>query len=107
MALLGRGWSWKGKILLTFGVALLGFIGLGWFAFGLRLPPIQWEPAELPTVQEDPSGSFFVDADGAYYKGLEQGVMVFRAFVPEPTLVISAKRDAAAEIVLENVSPKL
>lgn len=107
MAILGRRWSWKGKILLAFGVALFGFVGLGWFAFGLRLPPIQWEPSELPTMQEDPSGSFFVEADGAYFKGLEQGVMVFRAFVPEPTLIVSAKRDAAAEVVLENVSPKL
>lgn len=107
MGIFGRRWSLKGKILLAFGVSLFGFVGLGWFAFGLRLPPIQWEPSELPTMQEDPSGSYFVEADGAYFKGMEDGAMLFRAFVPEPTLVISSKRDAEVLVAIENLSPKL
>lgn len=107
MGFFGRRWSWKGKILLAFGVALFGFVGLGWFAFGLRLPPIQWEPSEAATQQEDPTGEFFVEADGAYYKGIEDGVMVFRAYVPEPTLMLSSKAQTEARLVVENLSPQL
>lgn len=107
MGLFGRRWSWKGKIFLAIAVALLGFVGLGWFGFGLRLPPIQWEPTEAPTQQEDPEGEFFVEADGAYFKGVENGVMVFRAFVPEPTLVLSSKVETEARVILENIATQL
>jgi len=105
--ILGRRWSWRGKILLVLGVSLGGFLGLGWFAFGLRLPPLQWEPADRPTQQEASSENFFVEADGAYFVRQEGEAMVFRAFVPEPTLVVTAKENTTAQVVVQNLSPKL
>ena len=61
----GRRWSWKGKLLLALGVGIGGFLGLGWFAFGLRLPPLQWDPSARPKQQKSSHGDFFVEADGA------------------------------------------
>jgi len=105
--ILGRRWSWRGKLLLVLGVGIGGFLGLGWFAFGLRLPPIQWEPAERPTQLESATQNFFVEADGAYFVRHEKGAMVFRAYVPEPTLVITSKEAVTAKVMLQNLSPKL
>ena len=104
---LGRRWSWRGKTLLVLGVGIGGFLGLGWFAFGLRLPPIQWEPAERPTQLESATQNFFVEADGAYFVRHEGETMVFRAYVPEPTLVITSKEAVTAKVNLQNLSPKL
>jgi len=103
----GRRWSWRGKTLLVLGVGIGGFLGLGWFAFGLRLPPLQWEPAERPTQLESATQDFFVEADGAYFVRHQGGAMVFRAYVPEPTLVITSKEAVTAKIKLQNLSPKL
>lgn len=105
--ILGRRWSWRGKILLVLGVGLGGFLGLGWFAFGLRLPPVQWEPADRPTQLESATQKFFVEAQGAYFVRQEEDTMVFRAFVPEPTLVVTAKQALTARLVVQNLSPKL
>ena len=103
----GRRWSWRGKILLVLGVSLGGFLGLGWFAFGLRLPPLQWEPADRPTQLESATQKYFVEAQGAYFVRQEEDTMVFRAFVPEPTLVVTAKEALTAKVVVQNLSPKL
>lgn len=103
----GRRWSWRGKILLILGVSLGGFLALGWFSFGLRLPPLQWEPADRPTQLESATQNFFVEAQGAYFVRQEDDTMVFRAFVPEPTLVVTAKEELTAKVVVQNLSPKL
>lgn len=105
--ILGRRWSWRRKILLVLGVSLGGFLGLGWFSFGLRLPPLQWEPADRPTQLESATQDFFVEAQGAYFVRQEKDTMVFRAFVPEPTLVVTAKQELTAKVVVQNLSPKL
>ncbi|MHC4822618.1 MAG: metallophosphoesterase family protein [Planctomycetota bacterium] len=103
----GKRWSWRGKILLVLGLAIGGFVGLGWFAFGLRLPPLQWEPATRATQMESSSGDFYVEAQGAYFVEHREDVLVFRAFVPEPTLIVSAKRETEAKVVVQNLSPQL
>ncbi|MDA0667753.1 MAG: metallophosphoesterase [Planctomycetota bacterium] len=89
------------------GLSLGGFLGLGWFSFGLRLPPLQWEPADRPTQLESATQNFFVEAQGAYFVRQDKDTMVFRAFVPEPTLVVTAKEELRAKIIVQNLSPKL
>lgn len=103
----GKRWRLRGKILLVVGLSLGGFLGLGWFAFGLRLPPLQWEPATRATQRESSNGEVFVEAQGAYFVEDRDGTLVFRAFVPEPTLIVQAKRATEARVVVQNLSPLL
>lgn len=101
----GDRWSWKGKLLLALGLAAGGFLGLGLFVFGLRLPPLQWEPSTRPTEMEAPDGTFFVEGQGVTYVRSENGALVFRASTPSPTLIVSAKVATTARVVLQNVHP--
>lgn len=101
----GKRWSWKGKLLLVLGLSIGGFLGLGFFIFGLRLPPLQWEPAARPTEMESLDGTFYAEGQDVTYVRSEEGALVFRASTPSPTLIISAKETTTAKVVLQNVHP--
>lgn len=100
----GRPWRWPARVALVVGLFAVGWLGLGWFAFGLRLPPLQWEPATLPYVGK--SELVRVEAEGATFIGEENGVMIFRAFVPEPMFLVTCKEAATAKFQVENVHPQ-
>jgi len=101
----GKRWSWHGRILLLVGVAAVGFLGLGLLLFGLRLPPIQWEPRARPTQMESPDGTYFVEGQDVSFVRFDDGSMVFRAATPTPTLIISSKITTLAKVILQNVHP--
>ncbi len=105
--MLGRRWKLRNQLLLLCGLVLFGFLGLGWFAFGLRLPPLQWEPSPRAWSQKSSSGLFFVEAKGAYFLEEKDDVLVFRAFVPEPTLIVTCKEATTAKVLVQNLSPQL
>jgi predicted phosphodiesterase len=74
-------------------------------ARGLRWPPPQWSPAEPRDFARAAAG-WSVRADGAGFLGEENGVLVFRAFVPEPALELTPtgrKSGGAMRVRLENV----
>jgi len=100
-----RPWRWPARVALVVGLFAGGWLALGWFVFGLRLPPLQWEPTTLTEVGE--ASLFRVEADGASFLGEEDGVLVFRAYVPEPMLLVTAKEPTSARLRLENLSPRV
>jgi predicted phosphodiesterase len=101
----GKRWTWRAKILLAVGLAVGGFLGLGFFGFGLRLPPLQWEPSTRATQMESPDGTFFVEGSGATFVRAEGNTLVFRASTPTPMLIVSSKTTTTAHVVLQNVHP--
>jgi predicted phosphodiesterase len=100
----GRPWRWPARIGLILGLLILGWAGLGWFVFGVRLPPLQWEPASPPVLGE--AQDFRVEADGAIFLGEEEGVLRFRAFVPEPVFLVQAKTATTARLRVDNLHPE-
>ena len=102
----GDRWSWRGKLALVLVLGLGGYVGLGWFVFGLRMPPLQWEPDSPPSMMESEDGLVFLEASGASFVGHEDGWMVFRAFVPEPLLIVSVRETTEARVRLLNLHPK-
>jgi predicted phosphodiesterase len=101
----GKRWSWKGKVLLVLGLSISGFLGLGLLVFGLRLPPLQWEPAARATEMKSADGTFYAEGQGVTFVHSQEGALVFRASTPTPTLIISAKQTTTAKVVLQNVHP--
>ncbi|MCP4092447.1 MAG: hypothetical protein GY747_03270 [Planctomycetes bacterium] len=101
----GKRWSWRAKILLVLGLGVGGFLGLGLFWFGLRLPPLQWEPSTRATQMESPDGTFFVEGSGATFVRADGNTLVFRASTPTPMLIVSSKTTTTASVVLQNVHP--
>jgi Icc-related predicted phosphoesterase len=101
----GKGWSWRAKILLALGLGIGGFLGLGLLWFGLRLPPLQWEPSTRATQMESPDGSFFVEGSGATFVRADGNTLVFRAATPTPLLIVSSQTTTTASVVLQNVHP--
>ncbi len=100
----GRPWRWPARIGLILGLLILGWAGLGWFVFGVRLPPLQWEPESPPVHGE--ARDFRVEADGAIFVGEEDGVLRFRAFVPEPMFLVQAKAATTARLRVDNLHPE-
>jgi len=101
----GKRWSWRAKILLALALGVGGFLGLGFFWFGLRLPPLQWEPSTRATQMESPDGSFFVEASGATFVEADGNTLVFRAATPTPLLIVTSKEKTTAKVVLQNIHP--
>lgn len=100
----GRPWRWPARVGLVIGLLVTGWIGLGWFVFGMRLPPLQWEPATLPFAGE--AENFRVEADGATFLGEKDGVLQFFAFVPEPMFLVTCKEVTTAQFSVGNIHPE-
>jgi 3',5'-cyclic AMP phosphodiesterase CpdA len=84
---------------LSAAAALLSLLPVA--ARGLRIPPPQWGPGEPPAQGRDAGGGS-ARAEGAVFLGEENGVLVFRACVPEPRLTLASRR-SPLRVRLENV----
>ncbi|KAA3609430.1 MAG: hypothetical protein DWQ01_08845 [Planctomycetota bacterium] len=91
------------KLLLGFLVVLLVAAAVG-MHHGLRYPPLQWDPAPRPLHALSEEG-WSVEAEGAYSRGVREGVLHFRAFVPEPSLSFRSNGAEFAKVVVENIHP--
>jgi len=92
--------------LLLLLLLLLGAGAALSLAQGLRYPPLQFDPPPWPREASDPAG-WRAEARGAYLRReAEEDVPVFRAFVPEPVLVLEGSRGGPVHVVLENVHPE-
>ena len=71
---------------------------------GLRYPPLQFEPDPAPRSVLLDSG-VTVLADGAFYKGVSNESLIFRAFQPEPGLEIGVSSQPLT-VVVRNIHPE-
>lgn len=91
------------RFLTVLGLVFTVALGLA-AARGIRFPPPRWDPAPRPVEAETPR--VHVHADGAYLVRQEPTHLVFRAYVPEPALLLESADDATTLIELQNVHPE-
>ncbi|RMH02261.1 MAG: hypothetical protein D6702_09230 [Planctomycetota bacterium] len=92
--------TWRRFLLFAAVAAALAGLAL---LRGLRYPPLQLDPDTVETELRSPEG-WTLYARGAYRRQAVPPV-VFRAWSPEPRLLLEAERAGTVELTLENVHP--
>jgi len=68
---------------------------------GLRVP-LMAEPRHVEHQARHPKGGFAVEGEGAFFTTIEEDVLAWRAFTPEPVLSVQG----AFHVTLDNVHPQ-
>lgn len=92
--------------LLLLVLLLLGAGVVLSLAQGLRYPPLQFDPPPWPQEAVSPAG-WRAEGLGAYLRReAEADRPVFRAFVPEPAVVLKGTRGGEVRLRMENLHPE-
>ncbi len=75
------------------------------FVYGVRYPPLQFEPNPLPRAGDSDDG-MRISAAGAFFQGAVNGVLAFRAFAPEPALDIHVGDRGRVDVTVTNLHPE-
>ena len=93
------------KFLTITGLSAVGGVVGYAYVRGVRYPVLQFTPDAAPTTAQQ--NGIDVQAHGALFqRSAADGVLEFRAFVPEPRLDVRVSRGSIWQLAVENIHPE-